>query len=209
MVELWNGVSEGWLWPHVAATLYVWVIGYLLASVAGITWGLLIGLSRRVSYVFEPWLIATFVMPSIALVPIFILLFGIGASFKIFFVFLSGFFYVVINTLAGVRASEARYMAVAHSFGAGRMQTIRTVIVPGSIPYIATGLRVAVGRSLVGAVAAEFVASNTGIGFMTTLAGQTFSTDRVIMGVLLLAAAGIGFTALVGRIEKHFDAWRA
>jgi NitT/TauT family transport system permease protein len=85
---------------------------------------------------------------------------------------------------------------------------LTTVILPGSVPYIITGLRQAAGRSLVGVVAAEFVASNQGIGFMTSVAGQTFDTPRVMAGIVLLSLTGIAVAALLGRLEHRFDAWR-
>jgi ABC-type nitrate/sulfonate/bicarbonate transport system permease component len=209
MIELWEGITEGWLWPHVGATALVWVIGYVLGAIAGIAFGILAGASRRASYVADPWLNAVYVMPDIALVPIFIIWFGIGLEFKVWFVFLSGFFFVAVNTLSGVRATEGRYVTVARSFGARRMKVLRTVILPGSVPYVITGLRQAAGRSLVGVVAAEFVASNQGIGFMTSVAGQTFNTPRVMVGIVILALTGVIVTEILGRIEHRFDAWRA
>jgi ABC-type nitrate/sulfonate/bicarbonate transport system permease component len=209
IAELWEGVTEGWLWPHVRATAFVWIIGYVVGAVVGIAFGIFVGLSRRASYVADPWLNAVYVMPDIALVPIFIIWFGIGLEFKIWFVFLSGFFFVAVNTLSGVRATEGRYLTVARSFGARRMKILRSVILPGSVPYVITGLRQAAGRSLVGVVAAEFVASNEGIGFMTSVAGQTFNTPRVMVGIVILALTGVIVAELLGRIERQFDAWRA
>ena len=209
VVELWEGVTQGWLWPHVRATAFVWIIGYVLGAMVGIAFGILVGASRRAAYVADPWLNAVYVMPDIALVPIFIIWFGIGLEFKVWFVFLSGFFFVAVNTLSGVRATEGRYVTVARSFGAPRMKILRSVIIPGSVPYVITGLRQAAGRSLVGVVAAEFVASNEGIGFMTSVAGQTFNTPRVMVGIVILALTGVIVTEVLGRIERRFDAWRA
>ena len=209
MVELWNGITTGWLWPHVWATAFVWTIGYALGAIVGIVFGLFVGASRRGSYIADPWLNAVYVMPDIALVPIFIIWFGIGLEFKVWFVFLSGFFFVAVNTLSGVRATEGRFVTVARSFDASRMKILRTVILPGSFPYIITGLRQAAGRSLVGVVAAEFVASNEGIGFMTSVAGQTFNTPRVMVGIIILALTGVLVAELLGRVERRFDAWRS
>jgi NitT/TauT family transport system permease protein len=209
VAELWDGMTRGWLWGHVGATALVWVVGFLIASIVGILFGIAVGISRRASIIANPWLNAIYVTPDIALVPIFILWFGIGIEFKIWYVFLSGFFFVAVNTLAGVRAVEGRFVAVANSFDAPRLVALRTVLIPGSIPYIITGLRQAAGRSLVGVVAAEFVASNSGLGFMISVAGQTFNTDRVIAGIFILAAAGIGVAELLRVVERRFDAWRA
>ncbi|HEY3522735.1 MAG TPA: ABC transporter permease [Candidatus Limnocylindrales bacterium] len=208
--SLWDGfVVRGWLWPHIAATASVWIVGYLLAVAAGIAVGLLVGMSSRASKIAQPWLNAIYVTPDIALVPIFIIWFGIGFQFKIWYVFLAGFFFVAVNTLTGVKASEGRYIRVARHFGASRRKMIATVILPGSLPYIITGLRQAAGRSLVGVVAAEFVASNTGLGFMVSVAGQTFDTARVMAGIIILVVAGIGTAEILRRVERRFDRWRA
>jgi NitT/TauT family transport system permease protein len=209
IAELWDGMTAGWIWRHVGATALVWSIGYVLGAAVGILFGLLAGISRRASYIADPWLNAVYVMPDIALVPIFIIWFGIGLEFKIWFVFLSGFFFVAVNTLTGVRAAEGRFVGVARSFGASRLRVLTTVIVPGSLPYMMTGLRQAAGRSLVGVVAAEFVASNAGIGFMTSVAGQTFNTARVMAGILILAVTGIVVAEILGRLEHRYDAWRS
>jgi ABC-type nitrate/sulfonate/bicarbonate transport system permease component len=209
VAELFEGVTQGWIWPHIRATAIVWTLGYVLGAVVGIAFGLVVGSSRRASIIADPWLNAVYVMPDIALVPIFIIWFGIGLEFKVWFVFLSGFFFVAVNTLAGVRATEGRFVTVARSFGAKRGKILRTVILPGSVPYIVTGLRQAAGRSLVGVVAAEFVASNEGIGFMTSVAGQTFNTPRVMAGIIILAVTGVVVAELLGRVEHRFDAWRS
>jgi NitT/TauT family transport system permease protein len=209
VAELWEGFTVGWIWPHIGATALVWALGYVLGAVVGILFGLLAGMSRRASYIANPWLNAVYVMPDIALVPIFIVWFGIGLEFKIWFVFLSGFFFVAVNTLTGVQAAEGRFVRVAQHFGASRWKVLSTVILPGSLPYIITGLRQAAGRSLVGVVAAEFVASNAGIGFMTSVAGQTFNTPRVMAGILILAFAGVVVAEVLGRVEGRFDAWRS
>jgi NitT/TauT family transport system permease protein len=206
--ELIDGFARGWIWPHLVATASVWVIGYLLAAAVGISVGLLVGMSSRLSKIAQPWLNAIYVTPDIALVPIFIIWFGIGFEFKVWYVFLAGFFFVAVNTLTGVRASEGRFIRVARHFGASRRRIIATVVLPGSLPYIVTGLRQAAGRSLVGVVAAEFVASNTGIGFMVSVAGQTFDTARVMAGIVVLVAAGIGTAELLRRVEQRFAGWR-
>ncbi|HEU4673461.1 MAG TPA: ABC transporter permease [Candidatus Limnocylindrales bacterium] len=199
---------RGWIWPHLGATLSVWIVGYLLAVIAGIAVGLLVGMSSRASKMIQPWLNGIYVTPDIALVPIFIIWFGIGFEFKIWYVFLAGFFFVAVNTLTGVKASEGRFIRVARHFGASRRKMIATVVLPGSLPYIITGLRQAAGRSLVGVVAAEFVASNTGIGFMVSVAGQTFDTARVMAGIFILITAGIGTAEILRRVERRFDRWR-
>jgi NitT/TauT family transport system permease protein len=201
-------VTQGLIWPDLFATLAVWTIGFGAASVVGVAIGLLAGWSRWVRYIADPWLNVLHAIPDLALIPIFILWFGIGFQFKVFLVFLAGLFYVAVNTLAGVQATENRFIDVAKTFGAGRGRIFRTVLLPGSVPYIITGLRQGSARAIVGVVVAEFVSSNQGIGFRISLAASTLRIELVMFGIILLAGFGILVGALLGRLERRFDAWR-
>ena len=201
-------VQLGTLWADLGATLQVLAIGYLAAAVVGIIVGLTAGWYRRVSYVANSWLNFVYAAPDLAFVPMFILWFGIGVTFKVWLVFLAALFFVAINTMAGVHATEARFLEVAHTYGADRLQVFRTVVLPGSVPYIITGLRQGAARAVVGVVVAEFVSSNQGIGFMISVAGSTLNTPRVMFGVMLLAALGILTGEALRRIEARFEAWR-
>jgi ABC-type nitrate/sulfonate/bicarbonate transport system permease component len=146
--------------------------------------------------------------PDLAFVPIFILWFGLGFIFKVWVVFLGVIIYVALNTIAGVHATEDRFLAVARTYGASRLMTFRSIVLPGSVPYIMTGLRIASGRAIVGVIGAEFISSNEGIGFLISISGTTLQTSRVFVGIILLAAFGVLLNEVLGRIEKRFDAWR-
>jgi NitT/TauT family transport system permease protein len=201
-------VQRGGLWNDIGATLWVWVIGFTLASVVGISIGLLAGWSRRASYIAIPWLNVLYAAPELAFIPIFILWFGIGMPFKVWIVFLAAVFQVTLNTMAGVHATERRFIDVAQTYGASGMMLFRTVILPGSVPYIVTGLRQAAGRAVVAVIAAEFISSNQGIGFLIAVSGQALQTSRVFVGIIILAAFGIVVGEILGRFERHFDTWR-
>ncbi|HET8567772.1 MAG TPA: ABC transporter permease [Candidatus Limnocylindria bacterium] len=198
----------GTLWGDITATLQVWFVGYLLAAVVGIVLGLVAGWFRRASYIANPWLNVLYAAPELAFVPMFILWFGIGFTFKVWLVFLAAIFFITINTIAGVHATEKRYLEVAATFGASKLQIFRTIVLPGSVPYIMTGLRQAAGRALVGVIAAEFISSNQGLGFLITLAGQTLNTSRVMVGIVIIAAFGVFLGEVLRRIESRFDVWR-
>jgi NitT/TauT family transport system permease protein len=200
--------ARGDIWRHISATGQIWIVGYGLAAVVGIVLGIAAGWYRRVGLVTVPWLNILFAAPDLAFVPIFILWFGLGFTFKVFVVFLGVIIYVSLNTIAGVHATEERFVAVAKTYGASRMMVFRTIVLPGSLPYIMTGLRVASGRALVGVVGAEFISSNEGLGFMITVAGTTLQTSRVFVGIILLAGFGIILNEVLGRVEHRFDAWR-
>lgn len=204
-------VSElqlGELGVDLSATLQVWLAGYLLAALVGVFIGLSAGWSRRVSYVAEPWLNVLYATPNLAFIPIFVLWFGIGFAFKVWIVFLGALFYVAINTLQGVRATEGKYLDVARTYGASQLLIFRTIVLPGSVPFIITGLRLGASRALVGVVAAEFISSNVGLGFLISVSGQTLNTSRLMMGTLIIASFGIVTGELLRRVEARFDVWR-
>jgi NitT/TauT family transport system permease protein len=200
--------SAGTLWPHIWATMFVWIIGFSVASVIGILLGLVAGWFRRARYVAQPWLQALYAAPDLAFVPIFILWFGLGVVFKVWVVFLGVIFFITLNTMAGVQATEGRFLNVAKTFGASRAKTFRTIVLPGSVPYIMTGLRQASGRAIVGTVGAEFISANQGLGFVISVSGQTLNTSRVMVGIILLATFGIITNELLGRVERRFEVWR-
>jgi ABC-type nitrate/sulfonate/bicarbonate transport system permease component len=200
--------SRGTLWNDVSSTLFVWILGFSMASITGITVGLAAGWFKRASYVAIPWLNVLYATPELAFIPMFILWLGIGVPFKVWIVFLACIFQVTLNTIAGVHATEARFLEVAKTYGASGITLFRTVVLPGSVPYIMTGLRQGAGRAVVGVVAAEFISSNQGIGFLISLSGQTLQTSRVFVGIILLASFGILTGEVLGRIEQHFEIWR-
>jgi ABC-type nitrate/sulfonate/bicarbonate transport system permease component len=200
--------ERGTIWAHISASLLVWVLGFAIASTAGIVLGLFAGWYRRARYIAQPWLQVLYAAPDLAFVPIFILWFGLGLTFKVWVVFLGVIFFITLNTMAGVQATEGRFLAVAKTFGASRSKVFRSIVLPGSVPYIMTGLRQGSGRAIVGVVGAEFISSNQGLGFMITVSGQTLNTSRVMVGILILATFGIVTSEILGRIERRFDVWR-
>lgn len=200
--------GRGRIWGDIWASLRVWLVGYLVASVCGIVLGLAAGWYRRVGLIAVPWLNGVYAAPDLAFVPIFILWFGLGFVFKVWVVFLGVIIYVALNTIAGVHATEERFLAVARTYGAGRLMTFRSIVLPGSVPYIMTGLRVASGRAIVGVLGAEFISANEGLGFIISIAGSTLQTSRVFVGIILLAAFGVILNEILGRVEHRFDAWR-
>lgn len=200
--------QAGTIWGDLSATLQVYFLGYTLAAVVGITVGLLAGWYRRANLIAGSWLNVIYAAPELAFVPMFILWFGIGLTFKVWLVFLSALFFIAINTIAGVRATEGRFVDVARTYGADRMLLFRTVILPGSVPYIITGLRQGAARGVVAVVVAEFISANQGIGFIISVAGATLNTPRVMFGIVLLAMMGILTGEILRRLEARFDSWR-
>lgn len=200
--------QQGRIWGDIGVSLLEFSLGFLCAAVLGVLIGLVAGWYRRANYLVDPWLAALYATPDVALVPLIILWLGIGIWSKVFVVFLTSLFSVAINTLIGVQSTEARFLDVSRSFGASQLTVFRTVILPGSVPFILTGLRLAAGRALVGVVIAELIASNQGIGFMITIAGATLNTGRMMLGVLFLGTFGVLMGEIMRRVEQRFEVWR-
>lgn len=196
------------LWPHLFQSSQQFFLGLGLALLTGVPLGLSLGLFRRLNYFLDPWLSAIYATPTIALVPIIVLVLGLGLESKIFIVWLEAIFVIVVSTMAGVRAAEARYLDLAKSFRATRWLTFTSVILPSSFPYILTALRLGTTRALVGVVVAEFFAANKGIGFFINFSGTTLRTDRVMLGVIILGLLGVLMGEGVRRIERRFERWR-
>jgi ABC-type nitrate/sulfonate/bicarbonate transport system permease component len=127
---------------------------------------------------------------------------------KIAVIFLGALFPIIINTMAGVRNTEAALLRVARSFGASDALIFQRVVLPGSVPFILTGLRLATGHALVGIVVGEIVGAPHGIGRMMWIAGQTFQSARMFVGLFFLAVTGVVLTYALQKLERHFDAWR-
>ena len=199
---------NGILWPHIAQSSQQFFLGLGLALLTGVPLGLALGLFRRLNYFLDPWLSAIYATPTIALVPLIVLILGLGIESKIFIVWLEAIFVIVVTTMVGVHAAEARYLDLARSFRASRWLTFRSVILPSSFPYILTALRLGVTRSLVGVVVAEFFAANKGLGFFINFSGTTLRTDRVMLGVILLGLLGVVLGEGIRRIERRYEKWR-
>jgi ABC-type nitrate/sulfonate/bicarbonate transport system permease component len=133
---------------------------------------------------------------------------GIGIFSKIGIIFLGAVFSILINTRDGVKTTPVNLLNAARSFGASERMVFKTVVIPSTIPFILTGLRLGVGRALVGVLVGELYAATAGIGFMITVAGATFQTDKVFVGVLIFALSGMIGMELLTKLEHRFDKWR-
>jgi ABC-type nitrate/sulfonate/bicarbonate transport system permease component len=199
---------SGEIWNDLRVSATEFLFGYLLAAAVGIPLGLSIGLYRRVNYLLGPFVDVLNAVPRVTFLPILILWFGIGIWSKLAVVFLGAVIPITIATTTGVRTNEARFIRVAKSFGASQLKLISSIILPGTIPFIFTGLKYGAGRALLGVVVGELYASTAGVGHMIAEAGNTFDVDTVFFGVLLFTAAGLVMTALLNSIERSFDRWR-
>src|SRR6266540_520019 len=179
-------------------------IGVGLAIAAGVVLGIIIGWYRRIAMVFEPFLSALYATPRVALIPLILIWFGIGMWSKVFIVFINAFFPVLINTIGGVKAADRDLLRAARAYCASDWQIFTTIVLPGSVPFILTGVRQAVALGLIGVVVGEMFGGSEGIGYMVNYGGQTFQTDTVFLGVTIIAFAGIVLTSLAEQLERRF-----
>jgi NitT/TauT family transport system permease protein len=197
--EIWNDL-------YVSGIEFLW--GYLLSIFVAIPFGIAIGWYKKLAYICDPFVNAMNATPRVALLPLVIIWLGIGILSKVGIIFLGAVFPLLINTRDGVKTTPANLLTAARSFGASEWQIFKSVVLPSTVPFILTGLRLAVGRALIGVMVGELYASTAGIGFMITVAGATFQTDKVFVGVLIFAITGMILTDVIDRIEHRFDKWR-
>jgi NitT/TauT family transport system permease protein len=209
---IWNaavqlfGSGEIWNDLYVSGIEFGW--GYLLSVVVGVPFGIAIGWYKKFAYICDPFVNAMNATPRVALLPLVIIWLGIGILSKVGIIFLGAVFPLIINTRDGVKTTPHNLLTAARSFGASEWQIFRSVVIPSTVPFILTGLRLAIGRALIGVMVGELYAATAGIGFMITVAGATFQTDKVFVGVLIFALSGMIATDIVDRAEKKFDKWR-
>lgn len=184
------------------------VLGFGLSIVIGIPLGILMGWYPKFNYLLDPVINFLYASPRIALVPLFIIWFGIDMGSKVAIIFLSSVFPIVINTLMGVKTIDPVLLNVARSYNAKDRQIFKTIILPSSVPAIISGIRLGLGHALIGVVVGEMTAATQGVGHMMFTAGQTFQTDLVFVGLIIVAGLGVVLTGLVQILEKHFDKWR-
>jgi NitT/TauT family transport system permease protein len=198
--------------PDFWNDLYVsgaeFAIGYGAAAVVGIMLGLGVGLSKRLDYLLAPFVDTLNAVPRVTLLPLIVIWFGIGIWSKVAVVFLGAVIPILINARSGVKASETRFVRVARSFSASRFKIFTSIVLPGTVPFVFTGLKYGAGRALLGVVVGELYASTAGVGHLIVNAGNALQTDIVFFGVAIFMAAGLLVVSLLDRLERRFERWR-
>jgi len=200
---------SGDIWTDLATSGEELLFGLALAVVIGLPLGLLVGWYRRLSYVATPFINFLNATPRIALMPLLIVWLGIGMNSRIAIIFLMSFLPILINTASGVQNLDQTFIRVARCFGAGDIQIFRTIALPGTVPFIISGLSLAVGHALIGVFVGELAGAQHGVGMMMNNAGQQFQTSVVFVGLFIFAITGVVLGALLHRAERHFAAWRS
>jgi NitT/TauT family transport system permease protein len=200
-------VADGEVQANLSITLTRLSAGFILGSATGLVVGLSMGASDKVRLIVDPVIAAAYPIPKLAIFPLLMIIFGIGEFSKIMAIAIGCFFIVVINTMAGVRNINRSYFEVAKNYGASRLRTFTRIILPASLPMIFTGIRLALGMSLILVVGVEFLAANHGIGAMIWYSWETFDIAKLYVGIFICAALGILFTAVLKRLEERFAPW--
>jgi ABC-type nitrate/sulfonate/bicarbonate transport system permease component len=206
--ELGSLISTGQLWPNVWISAEEFGWGFIIAIVLAIPLGFLIGWYKPVEAIFSPFVTFLNAVPRVALLPLLIIWVGIGIDLKIAVVFLGALIAILINTITGIQSLDPQLVTMARSFGASDFKIFRTMALPGSVPYILSGIRVGLGHALTGVVVGELYASTSGVGHLIAVAGNTFQTDLVFAGVVIIAIFGLISTWILTLLEQHFQTWR-
>jgi NitT/TauT family transport system permease protein len=196
------------LFGHVAATLSEMAIGYVIGAAFGVAAGLCLGFLPRLERIAAPLISALYALPKIALAPLFVILFGIGLESKIVLVASTIFFLLLYNTLDGVRDIDRDLVQALEVMGATRGEIVRKALVPATMPWIFTGLRIAVRYAFTAAILGELMASNEGIGYLIEASAGDYNTAGVYAAVFVLVAFSVLFTELLTRTEASSLRWR-
>jgi NitT/TauT family transport system permease protein len=200
-------VASGELWRHVGISAAEFVLGYAIASVLGVVTGLTMARSDVSKRAMQPWIAGLYATPTIALAPLFILWFGIGIWSKVLIVILLVYFPVAINTEAGLRTTSERLIEMLRSFGATERQIFIKVSLPSAVPFILAGLKLGIGRGLIGVVVAELFGSRAGLGRLISASADSFNMPELFAAVVVLAVAGILMTAGFSWLEARLVPW--
>jgi ABC-type nitrate/sulfonate/bicarbonate transport system permease component len=201
-------VRDGSLGHALASSLQVLGLGFLSGSVAGVIIGLAAGRSETVAALIDLPVNALYAIPAVALVPVIVLWFGFAVTTKTVVVFLFVIFPVLINTTRGVREVDPELVEVARSFCSSERRMWFDLILPSALPFIVTGLRLAIGRALIGVIVAEFYTSLSGLGDLITTSASNFQTARMFVPIVVIALLGVIFTALLELAERRLVQWR-
>lgn len=200
--------GTGELWDNLWASLQRLFWGCLLGGIPALLLGLAMGLYRPIRVAVDPLIAATYPLPKSAILPLILLIFGLGEMSKIVMVALGMFYPLVINTTAGVLQIERVYLEVGKNFGAGRWQTFRTIALPGALPSIMAGLKLGVGMGLILIAISEMVGAQNGLGFMIWNAWQTLSVETMYVGLVVIAVIGFVCTIALDELERRILPWR-
>jgi ABC-type nitrate/sulfonate/bicarbonate transport system permease component len=206
--QLGQMAASGEIWDHLYASGVAFAIGGGMAVLIGIPLGLAVGWYRRFRYAVEPFLLAYNATPQVVFIPLVIIWAGTGLFTRVLIIAMIAFIPLTMSAWAAVKTTDPRLLKVAKSFGSSDWQRFRDIILPTSLPFVLSGLRLGIGRAMVGIVVGEVYAATAGIGYLINVSGASFQTDRVFVGILIIALVGLLLTWVIYGVEKRFESWR-
>lgn len=204
----WILLLSGQLKRHFLATLLEFAYGFSIACVIGVLLGYLMGMYKWFDEIMDPWIATLYSIPIITIVPLIIIWFGIGMMSKVIVVFKITAVAIILNTAAGIKTLNPVWLELAKSLRLSAWETTYKIRFPGALPFIITGMRLGVGRALLGVVVAELMAANVGLGYLLRDSSETWDSPKLFVTVILLAVIGLGSFNLIKRLERRMAPWR-
>ncbi|WP_129657334.1 ABC transporter permease [Rothia uropygialis] len=204
----WDLLVSGELWSHFSASLARSLVGFVIAAVLGIAFGLVIGWYRAAYEILNPLLEIFRNTAALALLPVFVLLLGIGELSKVVIVIYAAFFPVLLNTAAGLKTVDPLLIRFGKTLGLSQAALFRHIILPAAVPTIFTGIRIAGSAAILVLIAAEMVGAKSGLGFLITSSQNSFLIPQMYAGVLTIALLGLIVNSLLVGLESRFSRWR-
>jgi len=202
-----NMIASGELWTYLAPSLVVLAIGLTLAAIVGIAVGLLLARFWIADVALGVYITFLYSIPSVALVPLIVLWTGYETTAKVVILFLFAFFPMAINTYQGVKNVDPKLIEVGRSFRCSEGQLWANIVLPGALPFIVTGLRLAVGRGLIGMVLADLYTAISGVGYLIVRTASTYQVDKMFVPIVTLGLLGVTLTALLRMLERTVAPW--
>ncbi len=184
-------------------------VGFLVGGIPGLIIGVVMGLNSTLRAMIDPLIAATYPIPKSSILPLALLVLGLGEASKIFMVAIGVFYPIAMNSMAGVREINRVYLDVGHNFKASRLDVFRTIALPGAMPMIMTGVKLGVGMGLVLIAIAEMVGAKSGLGYLIWNAWETFAVDQMYVGLFVIALIGFALTLILNELEKILVPWKS
>ncbi|HXG51372.1 MAG TPA: ABC transporter permease [candidate division Zixibacteria bacterium] len=207
-LSFWQLAGTGELTRHFAATFLEFAYGFTTACLIGIAIGYLMGMYRWFDEIMDPWIATLYSIPVVTIVPLIIIWFGVGMVSKVIVVFKITAVAIILNTAAGIKSLDPVWLELAKSLRLSSWETTCKIRLPGALPFIITGMRLGVGRALLGVIVAELMASNAGLGYLLRDSSETWDSPKLFLTVVLLAAIGLASFHLIKRLEVKMAPWR-
>jgi NitT/TauT family transport system permease protein len=213
LTDVWRELremhTEGVLWSNLGISLWIYVVGMIISIAIAVPLGLMIGGIKILDKILSPYVWAIYTTPRLILMPLILLWVGINDTARVVIIVLSAVPATLVVVMEGVKTVDNSLLKAARSFGAGRLQLFRSVVLPSTVPFVATGIRMGVSRGLIGLFIGEIFTGSNGIGYIITLAGKTFNSARTFGMLLIFLLFCVAMVGLSQLLERKVSVWRA